>query len=112
MTTNSNETRAPISDSIEKAFDYRGDVTIELTSGETVVGYLFNRDIDAAEPYLEMFAKNEETPRRYAYRDVVGLEFTGRDTAEGKSWEAWQQKVAEAEASGKIAELYPEELDG
>lgn len=28
---------------LEQAFDYRGDVTITLKSGETVVGYVFDR---------------------------------------------------------------------
>ncbi|MEK6603982.1 MAG: hypothetical protein AABY69_06210, partial [Nitrospirota bacterium] len=33
---------------IEVAFDYRGDVTLELASGETVAGYIFNRNSAAS----------------------------------------------------------------
>ena len=28
---------------VDQAFDYRGDVTIELKSGESIVGYVFGR---------------------------------------------------------------------
>ena len=34
---------AEIREALEKAFDYRGDVTITRKDGSQVVGYLFNR---------------------------------------------------------------------
>ena len=34
-----------IAEAVELAFDYRGDVTLSLPSGESVVGYLFNRQV-------------------------------------------------------------------
>ena len=32
---------------IEEAFDYRGDMTVELNNGERVEGYIFDRDSGA-----------------------------------------------------------------
>lgn len=31
-----------LAESVELAFDYRGDVTVSLKSGESIGGYLFN----------------------------------------------------------------------
>ena len=36
-------TEVEIRDALEKAFDYRGDVTLTLRSGEQVEGYLYDR---------------------------------------------------------------------
>ena len=83
---------AEINAAFEKAFDYRGDVTLELTSGGLVVGYLFNRDVDAPDPWIEVFPADHPAPRRIAYADIMSLAFTGEDTANGKSWEAWVSK--------------------
>jgi hypothetical protein len=41
---------------IDKAFDYRGDVTIHLAN-ETIEGYIFNRDPKAVPPALPSPAK-------------------------------------------------------
>jgi hypothetical protein len=36
-------TEAEVKDALEKAFDYRGDVTLTLKSGDVVEGYLYDR---------------------------------------------------------------------
>jgi len=47
-----------------------------------------------------------------AYSDIAALAFTGRDTAAGKSWEAWVRKYWEKKAAGeKHIALEPENLD-
>jgi hypothetical protein len=84
--------RLDLAEAVEFAFDYRGDVTIELMSGESVVGYLFNRDADDPDPWIEVFPADDPTPRRIAYANIASLAFTGEDTANGKSWEAWVSK--------------------
>ena len=84
--------RKELAEAVELAFDYRGDVTLELTSGGLVVGYLFNRDVDAPDPWIEVFPADDPTPRRIAYADISSLAFTGEDTANGKSWETWVSK--------------------
>ena len=81
-----------IAEAVELAFDYRGDVTLELKSGEALVGYLFNRDATNADPFIDVFPAQDPVPRRIAYHDIVTIAFTGEDTANGKSWETWVSK--------------------
>ncbi len=77
---------------IDQAFDYRGDVTIDLTNGLSLTGYIFNRD--HTKKTLEVFASNNPTPMSISYDHIKDIRFTGVDTAAGKSWEAWQTKKA------------------
>lgn len=83
---------AETAEAIDLAFDYRGDVTLELTSGESVVGYLFNRHASGGAPSVEFFPEHSSTPRTIAYSTIASIAFTGEDTANGKSWEAWASK--------------------
>ena len=46
------------------------------------------------------------------YADIAALAFSGRDTAAGKSWEAWVKKYGEKKAAGeKNIALQPESLE-
>ena len=81
-----------LAEAIELAFDYRGDVTITLTSGQSIMGYLFNRQATGSDPYIEVFPADNPTPQRIAYAGIVAIAFTGEDTANGTSWEAWMSK--------------------
>jgi len=100
-------------DGIEKAFDYRGDVTVTLASGERIEGYIFDREnkADPAASTLRIMTKpGQKISIKYA--DVAQIAFTGRDMADGRSWEAWIKKYAERKASGeKNIELLPEAID-
>lgn len=89
------KTHADLVDVVEKAFDYRGDVTLVLKSGEKIVGYIFNRSPEAAEPFLEYFPRNIDEKRTLKYSEIAGLEFSGVDPATGRSWELWMQKYNE-----------------
>ena len=55
---------AETAEAVELAFDYRGDVTIELKSGETLTGYVFNRDHAAADPWIEVLSAADPDSRR------------------------------------------------
>ncbi|HUB68660.1 MAG TPA: hypothetical protein VL981_14340 [Candidatus Methylacidiphilales bacterium] len=100
-------------EAIDKAFDYRGDVTLTLNS-EQIEGYIFNRDAQARPPRVEVFLKGSDEPRIIPYADIMAIAFTGKDTADGKSWTAWVSKKeserkaeadrikAEAEAQGHL----------
>jgi hypothetical protein len=47
-----------------------------------------------------------------AYSDIAALAFTGRDTAAGKSFEAWMKKYWEKKAAGeKNIQIEAEVLD-
>ena len=76
---------------IDKAFDCRGDVSITLRN-EQVEGYIFNRDAKAIPPRIEVFIKGSDQPRVIPYADIMAIAFTGKDTADGKSWDAWVSK--------------------
>ncbi len=101
-------------EALEKAFDYRGDVTVTLKDGATVEGYIFDRQSGAtlATSKIRMFPKNEAVKRTIVWQDIAGLAFTGRDTAAGKTWEAWLRKYWEKKQAGETnIELKPESLD-
>ncbi len=83
---------AETAEAVELAFDYRGDVTLELKSGESIVGYLFNRQATGAEPSIEVFSADNPAPQRIPYHMIAAIAFTGEDTANGKSWENWVSK--------------------
>ncbi len=81
-----------LAESVELAFDYRGDITLQLKSGESVTGYVFNRDASGSTPYLELFPEGRSDVRKVLYAEVLSIAFTGEDTASGKSWETWIAK--------------------
>jgi hypothetical protein len=95
-------TKDELYDALDKAFDYRGDITITLKDGNKIVGYIFNREPKAAEPFIEMFPADKDEKIKVLYKDVAALAFTGVDTAAGKSWAAWVQKYKEKEAKGLV----------
>lgn len=81
-----------IAEAVELAFDYRGDVTLTLCSGDSVTGYIYNRRVSVSASYLELFAADRQEAQRIPYSDIATIAFTGEDTANGKSWEAWVSK--------------------
>ena len=83
---------AEITEAVELAFDYRGDVTLTLRSGKSVTGYIYNRHAGTADPYLELFSADRTDAQRIPYGDITTIAFTGEDTANGKSWETWVSK--------------------
>lgn len=74
---------------IEHAFDYRGNVTVVRRDGSELVGYLFNRDSSASEPFVQLIDEDGNGPLRVRYAEIASVRFTGKDTAEGNSWKAW-----------------------
>jgi hypothetical protein len=90
---------------IEFAFDYRGNTTIVKTDGTEVVGYLFNRDRRAPQPFIQFYDEEGGGPFTLRYCDIATIKFTGKDTAAGNSWKAWlerkeREKTARAGAAG------------
>jgi len=103
-----------VREALEKAFDYRGDITVTRKDGSKVEGYLFDRRTGAtlAESYVRLIPMKETTKVIIAYSDIAGLVFTGRDTAAGKSFDAWVKKYWEKKAAGeKDIQIEPEKLD-
>ena len=85
---------------IERAFDYRGNVTLVRADGTELVGYLSNRDARAASPFVEMFDAAGDGPITIPYAAIRVIRFTGKDTAAGNSYAAWLNRKAAAQAQG------------
>ena len=99
---------------LEKAFDYRGDVTIVRNDGSKIEGYLFDRRSgkSLADSVVRLIPKDSNQKIAVPYADIARLAFSGRDTAAGKSFEAWMKKYAEKKAAGeKNIALHPEALE-
>lgn len=105
---------AEVREALEKAFDYRGDVTLTLKDGRTIQGYVFDRRSGKAlaDSAVRVIPANERAKVTVAYSEIAALAFTGRDTAAGKSFEAWVKKYWEKKAAGeKNIAIQPEALD-
>jgi hypothetical protein len=99
---------------LEKAFDFRGDVTLTLKSGEKVEGYIFDRRTGKSltDSVVRIYPRTGNQKLSVSYADIAALAFTGKDTAAGKSWEAWMKKYNEKKATGeKNIGLQPEALE-
>ena len=66
---------------VERAFQYRGDVTVHTDDGSAVTGYLFNRDMRASEPFVQLFETQTGREVSLPYRGITDVLFTGRDAA-------------------------------
>jgi hypothetical protein len=61
---------------------------------------------------VRLYPKNSNDKVAISYADIAALAFTGRDTAAGKSWEAWMKKYSAKKAAGeKDLSLHPEALE-
>ncbi len=97
-------TDAEIREALEKAFDYRGDVTITRKDGSQVVGYLFDRRTGSSlgASFVRVIPSNAPTKVNIAYSDI----------AAGKTFEAWVKKYWEKKAAGeRNIQIEPEKLD-
>jgi hypothetical protein len=106
-------TEQDLKNALEKAFDYRGDVTITLKSGEKIEAYIFNRQTGAtlADSFVQYFSPNAPDKRKLAYDQIIRLEF-GKDRAAGKHWEDWVKAYTEKKAAGeKNIALVPDALE-
>jgi hypothetical protein len=90
---------ATLAEVVDRAFDYRGDVTLTLDDGREVVGYLFNRNGDVAEPFVQLFERDENGSSTIPYARIRAIRFTGRDTAAGTSYAAWLRRREAAKAA-------------
>ncbi len=107
-------TEADVRAVIEKAFDYRGDVTITRNNGPDITGYLFDRRIGPtlADSVVRLMLANSNERPSIPYSEIAAIAFTGRDTAAGKSYEACVKKYWGKRAQGeKNISIEPEALE-
>lgn len=103
-----------IRQALEKAFDYRGDVTITTKGGEKIEAYIFNRQSGStlADSSIQYFAPNAAAKQKLSYAEIARLEFSGKDRAAGKHWEDWVKAHNERKAAGeKNIGLHPDNID-
>ena len=104
-----NELRA----ALEKAFDFRGDVTITTKAGDRIEAYIFNRQTGATltDSWLLYFSPKSNDKLKLSYAEIARLEF-GKDRAAGKHWEDWVKAYTERKAAGETQiGLHPEKLE-
>jgi hypothetical protein len=97
-------TVSEIHEALEKAFDYRGDLTITLKGGKKIEGYVYDRKIKGpslTDCFIRVMPKDSDEKLSIAYSEIAALAFTGRDTAAGKSFAAWVKKYNEKKAAGE-----------
>ena len=107
-------TEQELREALEKAFDYRGDITLTKKDGSKLEGYIFDRIAGSTltSSFVRVLPKDGGARQKIAYSDISALVFSGRDPAAGKSWEAWVKKYWEKKASdGHGASLHPEALE-
>jgi hypothetical protein len=98
---------ADVREALEKAFDYRGDITITRRDGSVVEGYLYDRRngrtlVDSVVRIIPTPKEGSPTERlMIPYSDVAALKFSGRDTAAGRSFDAWVKKYWEKKSAGE-----------
>jgi hypothetical protein len=109
---------ADIREALEKAFDYRGDITVTRKDGSTVEGYLYDRynapTLEQSKVRLIPVPKPGASTERVSisFADIAALNFSGKDTAAGKRFEDWVKHYWEKKAAGeKNIQIEPEKLD-
>jgi len=95
---------------LEKAFDYRGDVTLTKKDGTVIEGYIFDRKTGKTlnDSLVRLLPKDSNQRQMIPYAEIAALNFSGRDTAAGKSYEAWVRKYWEKRAAGEKYDLTPD----
>jgi hypothetical protein len=107
-------TEQELREALEKAFDYRGDVTLTTKDGKKIEGYIFDRvsGPTLVASFVRVLPKDSNQRQKISYADIAALAFSGRDPAAGKSWEAWVRKYWEKKAAGERGfGLQPESLE-
>ena len=107
-------TDADLRDALDKALDYRGDVTLTLKSGERFEAFVFNckSGPTLADSWVQYYTPSAPEKRKVGYAEIASIEFTGKDRAAGKHWEDWVKKYNEKKAAGETnIGLAPDKLD-
>jgi adenosylhomocysteine nucleosidase len=72
---------------IDRAFDYRGYVTLSRRDGGPVVGFVYDRGPE----HVELFDDAARSRVRLAVDQITGVEFTGEDSA-AKAQQIWERR--------------------
>jgi adenosylhomocysteine nucleosidase len=78
---------ARLAELVERAFDYRGYVTVRRTDGSELVGFVYDRGA----AHIELFDETATHRVRVELAEVADIAFTGEDAAR-KSQEIWERR--------------------
>lgn len=99
---------------LELAVDYRGDITMECDGDgdepRTVEGFAFDLK-ESDPPAIRLIPKGEDTRTSVPIPSIRAVRFTGKDTAAGKTFEAWMKRYVEKKLAGERASIEAETLE-
>ena len=81
-----------VAELVERAFDYRGNVTVRKSDGSELTGFVYDR----GPAHLEMFDEAATRRVRLELAEVADIAFTGEDAAR-KSQEIWERRKGRLE---------------
>ncbi len=121
------EDEAALIDALEKAFDYRGDVTVTLSptsalgalggGGLSVTGYIFDRtraeSLKQSRVRIMVAPPDPRAGQKVSipFSQIARVEFSGKDAAHGKTFENWVKRFTEKRLKGERAGIDAERLD-
>ncbi len=76
-----------LSEQLERAFDYRGYVTISRHDGSEQVGFIYDR----GPTYVEMFDESASNRIRIALDDIADVALSGEDSA-ARAQRSWERR--------------------
>jgi hypothetical protein len=83
------------------AVDYRGDVTLELDSAESIVCFVFDITTGTVRYMTATGDRNAIDMQR-----IDAIEFSGKDTASGISFDQWIERYVQRTLDGEDASLH------
>ncbi|MGI9014095.1 MAG: hypothetical protein ACR2GY_07585 [Phycisphaerales bacterium] len=97
---------------LSRALDYRGDVTLTLSDSSAIVGYVYDRRkaLPDKPAVVRIIPADGSARRTIAEADLTAIDFTGRDTASGRSFETWMKKYVERKLAGEAASIESDQL--
>jgi hypothetical protein len=102
---------AMLREAIARAVDFRGDVTLELHDGRTVVGFAFDAQLITTDrAAVRVLPSDSDTRMTVPLSSIRRLSFSGKDAASGKSWENWLRRYAAKKLAGESASIESEPL--
>ena len=86
------------------AVDYRGDVTLELITGDPIACFVF----DCTHKSVRYMTANGDREQR-ALDQIHAVRFSGKDTAAGMTFDRWIARYVERTLAGDDASLHESE---